>query len=101
MFGHDWLGKPTTSCLAKKADKDFGGLLLTTCNVTEDKSGFYEVVPIKEKHRVNIVLKNGKVDSKNSCLVAQPLRNDGGKWLTNRSVSFSTQHCLSSNYNYN
>ena len=78
VFGHDWLGKPTAACLGRKADKDMGGLMLDTCNVTQGKSGYYEVVPT-ENHRVNIVLKNTKVDSKKSCLVAQPLRNNGGK----------------------
>lgn len=82
VFGHDWLGVPTTSCLAKKADKDMGGLMLTTCNVTEGRSGFFEVLSTPDEHRVNIVLKNSKVDSKKSCLVAQPLRNNGGKqWM--------------------
>ncbi|KAL7539273.1 hypothetical protein ACHAXR_009163 [Thalassiosira sp. AJA248-18] len=80
VFGHDWLGVPTASCLGRKADKDMGGLMLTTCNVTEDKSGLYEVVLLAEKHRANIVMKNGKADSKKSCLVAQPLRNIGGAY---------------------
>lgn len=79
VFGHDWLGAPTTSCLSRKADKDLGGLMLDTCNVTEAKSGYYEVVPA-ENHRVNIVLKNSKVDAKDSCLVVQPLRNNGGAY---------------------
>jgi len=70
---------PTTSCLGKKADIDMGGLMLSTCNVTEGRSGYFEVVPT-ETHRVNIVMKNSKVDSKKSCLVAQPLRNNGGKF---------------------
>lgn len=81
VFGHDWLGVPTTSCLGKVADKDMGGLMLTTCNMNESgSSGLFEVVPIPEKHRVNIVLKNSKVDSKKSCLVAQPLMNNGGAY---------------------
>ena len=80
VFGHDWLGAPTTSCLARKADKDLGGLMLTNCNVTEGKSGLFEVVQISEKHRANIVLKNSKVDAENSCLVVQPLRNGGGAY---------------------
>lgn len=79
VFGHDWLGVPTTSCLGRKPDKDLGGLMLTSCNVTESKSGLFDVVPISERHRVNIVLKNSKADSKKSCLVAQSLRNHGGK----------------------
>jgi len=80
VFGHDWLGVPTTSCLGRKADKDMGGLMLTTCNVAKGKSGLFEVVPIPEKHRANIVLKNSKVDPSKSCLVAQPLMNNGGAY---------------------
>ena len=79
VFGHDWLGVPTTSCLGRKADKDMGGLMLTTCTA-EGKPGSYEVVPVADADgRVNIVLTKSKFDSKNSCLVAQPLRNNGGK----------------------
>ena len=41
---------------------------------------YFEVVPLSDKHgRVHIVLKNSDVDSKKSCLIAQPLRNNGGK----------------------
>jgi glucosylceramidase len=75
VFGHDWLGKPTTSCLAMRPDKDFDGLLLTTCNVTENKAGSYEVLPVEGKEsKVHIVLSDGK----KSCLVVQSLRNNGG-----------------------
>lgn len=78
VFGHDWLGVPTTSCLAKKADKDLGGLMMTTCNMTIGGSGFYEIDPVADSvGKVNIVLTNGKVESSKSCLVAQPLMNGG------------------------
>lgn len=81
VFGHDWLGVPTTSCLAEKSDKDMGGLMLTTCNVTESKAGLYDVIPVDDKSdRVNIVMKKSKVDAKKSCLVVQPLRNNGGAY---------------------
>ena len=80
VFGHDWLGVPTTSCLGKKADKDFGGLLLSSCNATDGTSGYFEVVPLTENDRVHIVLQNSKVDAKTSCLVVQPLRNNGGAY---------------------
>lgn len=81
VFGHDWLGVPTTSCLANKADKDMGGLMMTTCNVTIGGSGFYNVNPVKDSpDKVNIVLTNGNMDSSKSCLVPQPLRNNGGAY---------------------
>lgn len=93
VFGHDWLGVPTTSCLGREADKDMGGLMTTTCNVTLGESGFYEVVPMPEKHRANIVLKNSKVDSRNSCLVAQPLRNGGGAYGPRGGAQVSIGSC--------
>ena len=90
VFGHDWLGEPTTTCLSKKADKSLGGLMLDSCNITEGKSGLFEVNPLTEKHRVNIVLKNTKADSKKACLVVQPLRNNGGKFC----LYFYSVKCL-------
>jgi len=80
VFGHDWLGKPTTSCLGKRPDKDMGGLMLTTCNATIGTSGLFEVAQIPENHRVHFVLKKSKADSKKTCLVAQPLMNNGGAY---------------------
>jgi glucosylceramidase len=77
VFGHDWLGAPTTSCLAKRADTDFDGLLLTTCNITENKSGLFEILPVGGKqNKVHIALSNNE----ESCLVVQPLRNSGGAY---------------------
>lgn len=84
VFGHDWLGAPTNSCLDRSADGSLGGLMLTTCNVDEGHPGIYDIVPIPDQIKVQIVLKNTKVDSKASCLVVQPLRNNGGKSRVNR-----------------
>ncbi|KAL3798024.1 hypothetical protein ACHAW5_002627 [Stephanodiscus triporus] len=80
VFGHDWLGAPTTSCLGMRADGALGGLVLTTCNVTTGFPGIYEVVQIPEKQKVHIVLTNKKFSSKLTCLVVQPLRNNGGAY---------------------
>lgn len=81
VFGHDWLGVPTSSCLAKKADKDMGGLMMSTCNMTIGGSGYYEIQPVADSSdKVNIVLTNGKVSPDKSCLVVQPLKNNGGAY---------------------
>jgi glucosylceramidase len=81
VFGHDWLGVPTSSCLAKKADKDMGGLMMSTCNMTNGGSGYYEIQPVADSSdKVNIVLTNGKVSPDKSCLVVQPLKNNGGAY---------------------
>lgn len=86
VFGHDWLGEPTTSCLGGFPDGDLGGLLLTSCDVTDGNPGKFEVVSIPDnKQKVHIVLqdkkkKKKKRDLKTSCLVVQPLRNNGGAY---------------------
>lgn len=80
VFGHDWLGVPTNSCLAKEADKDMVGLMMTTCNMTLGGMGFYDVKAVGDAGKVNIVLSNSKVDASKSCLVAQPLMNNGGAY---------------------
>ncbi|EJK53642.1 hypothetical protein THAOC_26876 [Thalassiosira oceanica] len=78
VFGHDWLGAPTSSCLSKRASKDFDGLMLGSCNITEGSSGLYEVVPLEDKPgRANIVLKNTKADRSMSCLSVL-LKSDAG-----------------------
>ncbi len=78
VFGHDWLGAPTFSCLGRSADGSLGGLMLTTCNTTEGSPGMYEVVRIADTNKMHILLKNEKVYPKRTCLVVQPLRNNGG-----------------------
>ena len=79
VFGHDWLGVPTASCLGKTADKDMGGLMMTTCNETIGGFGYYQVKAAADSaDKVNIVLTNSEVSSDRSCLVVQPLRNNGG-----------------------
>eukprot|EP00569_Conticribra_weissflogii_P013289 CAMPEP_0171384842 /NCGR_PEP_ID=MMETSP0879-20121228/38678_1 /TAXON_ID=67004 /ORGANISM="Thalassiosira weissflogii, Strain CCMP1336" /LENGTH=863 /DNA_ID=CAMNT_0011897127 /DNA_START=101 /DNA_END=2693 /DNA_ORIENTATION=+ len=81
VFGHDWLGVPTTSCLSKRAEKDLGGLMLTICNMTEHDSGVFDIVPVEEDSgKIKIVLANGKVGADRSCLIIQPLRNYGGAY---------------------
>jgi glucosylceramidase len=92
VFGHDWLGAPTISCLGRSADGGLGGLMLTTCNVTEGHPGIYDIISIPDQQKVHIVLKNTKVDSKATCLVVQPLRNNGGKSRVNRQANRSFYH---------
>jgi glucosylceramidase len=88
VFGHDWLGKPTTSCLAKEPDRDFHGLLLTSCS--GDSAGVFNIItrdaatPETNVSNVNIVLTNGEsynIDGeKRNCLRVQPLQNEGGTY---------------------
>mmetsp|Transcript_10361 Transcript_10361/g.15191 ORF Transcript_10361/g.15191 Transcript_10361/m.15191 type:complete len:863 (+) Transcript_10361:90-2678(+) len=76
VFGHDWLGNPSVSCLAKKVDKDLEGLLLTDCG---KKAGVFDVVSAADGN-VNLVMKNGESDASDSCIVIKPLENEGGAY---------------------
>ena len=82
VSGHDWLGMPTKSCIGKKMDPSYKGLLLGTCNRTFDKAGFFEVVPVANEtvRAANIQLKHGINGPK--CLAIEELKNDGGAYGT-------------------
>lgn len=80
VFGHDWLGKPTTSCVRKVADKSFKGITMTDCdkkdygsfemdNVLDDDGNYTGYVRIR--------LSNGAAPH---CLVLQKLNNGGGAY---------------------
>ena len=85
VFRQNWLGVPTALCVGKEARQDLGGLMLTSCNVSQDLSGLYEVVPIDEINPVsgavvNIVLSNGQGEAGKNCIIVQQLENNGGAY---------------------
>jgi hypothetical protein len=72
---------PTTSCIGKKIDSSFRGLVLGTCNRTvAATAGIYNVVPHGNAtlSYVNIVIENAS--SANKCLAIKELMNGGGSY---------------------
>lgn len=76
VFGHDWLGKPTVSCMGSVVDHSFKGLLLSNC---DDSAGIYRIENITDLS-VKIKIENSKSNEGDNCLVVQPLQNDGGAY---------------------
>jgi len=77
VFGHDYLGKPTTSCLGHEPDKAFKGLLLTEC----DKAGIFKMQTLNETAgTVNAIVENADLAVGENCLVASPLEANGGAY---------------------
>ncbi|CAJ1946768.1 unnamed protein product [Cylindrotheca closterium] len=81
VLGHDWLGKPTKSCLAKEADMSFKGITLTDCK--KKLAATFDMVPIDSASNstwVQFVQTNVPETSKrvDRCLVLGHLGNDGG-----------------------
>jgi glucosylceramidase len=81
VLGHDWKGKPTKSCLAKKVDSSFKGITLTECK--SSLAATFDRVNISEgeyQGTVQFVQVNVPTHSKlsNRCLVLGKLGNDGG-----------------------
>jgi glucosylceramidase len=70
VSGHDWLGKPTTSCIGRRADKDYEGVTLTDC---QRGYGSFQVNQTGEDGLVNFVSTS---DAK--CLILKNLSNGGG-----------------------
>ena len=81
VHGHDWLGKPTTSCLSTRVDESFEGLVLTSCDETENNNvGQYEIVSLPNSDLVQIQLLTSQQDANPKCLVVKPLKNEGGAY---------------------
>lgn len=97
VYGHDWLGKPTTSCVGKTPDESFEGLLLAECDT--DAGVFSLQAPTSPSdssaNLVNIVMKNGSADAKKSCLVIRPLSNDGGAYGPRGGAQVAVGSCSS------
>uniref|UniRef100_A0A7S3QAP9 Glycosyl hydrolase family 30 TIM-barrel domain-containing protein n=1 Tax=Chaetoceros debilis TaxID=122233 RepID=A0A7S3QAP9_9STRA len=78
VFGHDWLGVPTASCVSKTPDKSFGGLALTTC---DHLAASFDMSVIKEGgDSYNMILTNSIEKEAQICLIAKPLESNGGAY---------------------
>ena len=92
VYGHDWLGNPTMSCVGKRQDKDLLGLRLTECK--DSKAGSFDLVPIAgdKMGRFNVKLLNG-VGQKERCLVIRQLKNGGGAYGPRGGAQVTTGSC--------
>ena len=75
VFGHDWLGNPTTSCLSNKIDDSLGGLFLTDCN---ENAGTFLMVDVDDESLFNIQLIHE--ENNDNCILIKPLSNNGGAY---------------------
>lgn len=99
VFGHDWLGNPTSHCIGKRPNKAFRGLLTSSCIARE--AAEFDLVPAPtddylQVEFVHIVLTNGKSDPSQSCLVIEPLKNEGGAYGPRGGAQVTVGNCSSS-----
>jgi len=79
VFGHDWLGAPTVSCIGHTADPSFKGLLLTSCD--DESTGMFRVEYVNVTNAtVHIFVENSNEIDGENCLISQPLKNNGGAY---------------------
>eukprot|EP00978_Attheya_sp_CCMP212_P005046 scaffold11161_cov52-Attheya_sp.AAC.2 len=76
VYGHDWLGAPTTSCVSKTMDQSFLGLTLTACDDKTAGTFGTRYVATSNSGQVNIFLKSDI----RKCLIVKPLGNGGGAY---------------------
>ena len=77
VFGHDWLGKPTVSCVKSTNDASFQGVTLGDCKRHYAK---FDMVKSGDENRsVRFVLTTAK-PGVTECLVLQKLKNHGGAY---------------------
>ena len=89
VYGHDWLGAPTTSCVSKVPHKDLRGLVLVPC--TKKKAATFDVV--RYENFTNFVVPNGS--NRTTCLVIEELKNDGGAYGPRGGAQISLGDCAS------
>jgi glucosylceramidase len=77
VFGHDWLGKPTVTCLGSTVDPSFEGLLLTPCDET---AGTYHIEETVHSTVKIVIESSDSVEGVKNCLAVKPLENNGGAY---------------------
>jgi glucosylceramidase len=79
VYGHDWLGHPTKSCVGRSVDTDLKSVLLTSC--TGPSAGVYEFVPVPDVgvDTFKVVVQNHP-KARSLCLVITELKNKGGAY---------------------
>ena len=76
VSGHDWLGHPTTSCVASAVDTSFKGLTLTDCQAG---AATFDVVPLGEEDGLVTFRQIRRPEARTDvCLVLRRLVNGGG-----------------------
>jgi glucosylceramidase len=93
VFGHDWLGKPTTSCIAAKIDTSFLGLTLTECTIK--RAGNFEMVETEEDGFVKFLQTNAIGSKTDRCLVLRRLKNNGGAYGPKGGAQVTYGNCTS------
>ena len=99
--GHDWLGYPTTSCIANTEDPDFLGVRLDDCD--SKQAGVFDIVPVPNDplgrsriHIKNFVESSGKTSKKENCLVIRKLQNNGGAYGPRGGAQVTIGSCTNS-----
>lgn len=78
VYGHDWLGEPTMSCLSNKEDQSFEGLTLTSCEA--DDAAKIEITLDHHSKDGNVLVHFVLQGENRKCLQVQPLSNGGGAY---------------------
>ena len=76
VFGHDWLGKATVSCVNSQVDLSFEGLLLSRC---DSGAGIFRHEHLTNE-TYNIFVENTELVDGENCLSVKPLENNGGAY---------------------
>ncbi len=92
VFGHDWLGAPTKSCVGKKPDESFKGLVLSDCD-DENAANFLFSVLNETSATHNMHVLNSEEAEDQNCLVVEPLLGNGGAYGPRGGAQLSIGDC--------
>jgi glucosylceramidase len=92
VYGHDWLGNPTKSCVGSENDDAIQGLTLTECN--ENAGAFVTVVNATDE-TVQFKLKNDEQEGDKECLAIRALAGNGGSLGPRGGAQLTLEYCSS------
>lgn len=92
VYGHDWLGKPTMSCIGSKNDDTIHGLSLTECN---ENAGTFAMVVNATDETMQFKLKDGKHEGGKQCLAVRALAGNGGSLGPRGGAQLALEDCSS------
>lgn len=81
VFGQDWLGRPTSSCLSNTADDDLQTLVLTSCDEKYGNPGVFQIEAFEDSPSyIKMKLEGTNKRSANKCVLAKAVKNNGGSY---------------------
>ena len=101
VYGHDWLGKPTTSCITSRNDESFMGVTFLDCDPATSpktnaaKIGTFDMITSGGKKETVKFKRTNPHTPNEACLILKKLKNKGGTYGPRGGAQVAFGNCTS------